>query len=169
MEAAKAARAAPLGPDPPRAVDVLLDGLVLRLTSGYAAAAPTLARALEMLLALKMGPDEPGRWLWLAGGRVSVLVAIELWDPEAGHALAARQAQFARDTGALLHLQLALSFLARTHLLAGELTTAALMIEEDRLIAEATGNPPLLNAAMTLAAWRGQEARGVGADRGHLG
>ena len=38
---------------------------------------------------------------------------------------------------------LALSFLARTHLLAGELTTAALMIEEDRLIAEATGNPPI--------------------------
>ena len=42
-----------------------------------------------------------------------------------------------------MHLQLALSFLARSHLLAGELTTAALMIEEDRLIAEATGNPPL--------------------------
>ncbi len=85
------------------------------------------------------------------------------------HALAARQAQFARDTGALLHLQLALSFLARSHLLAGELTTAALMIEEDRLIAEATGNPPLRSARMMLAAWRGQEARGVGADRGHLG
>jgi DNA-binding CsgD family transcriptional regulator len=55
-------------------------------------------------------------------------------------------------------LQLALSFLARSHLLAGELATAALMIEEDRLIAEATGNPPLLNAPMTLAAWRGQDA-----------
>ena len=32
------------------------------------------------------------------------------------------------------------------------------MIEEDRLIAEATGNPPLRSAPMTLAAWRGQEA-----------
>jgi DNA-binding CsgD family transcriptional regulator len=111
-----------------------------------------------MLLALKVGPDEPGRWLWLAGGRVGVLVAIELWDAHAFHALAARPAQFARDTGALLHLQLALSFLARSHLLAGELATAALVIEEDRLIAEATGNPPLRSARMTLAAWRGQEA-----------
>jgi DNA-binding CsgD family transcriptional regulator len=55
-----------------------------------------------------------------------------------------------------VHLQLALSFLARSHLLAGEFTSAALLIEEDRLIAEATGNPPLRNAAMTLAAWRGQ-------------
>jgi DNA-binding CsgD family transcriptional regulator len=158
VEAALAAQAAPPGPDPPRAVDVLLDGLALRLTAGFAAAAPTLTRALGMLLALNVGPEEPGRWLWLAGGRVSILVAVELWDAEALRALAARQAEFARDTGALLHLQLALSFLARSHLLAGELATAAVMIEEDRLIAEATGNPPLLNAPMTLAAWRGQDA-----------
>jgi ATP/maltotriose-dependent transcriptional regulator MalT len=32
------------------------------------------------------------------------------------------------------------------------------MIEEDRLIAELSGNPPLRNAQMMLAAWRGQEA-----------
>ena len=38
-EAAEAARAAPPGPDPPRAVDVLLDAVALRLTEGYAAAA----------------------------------------------------------------------------------------------------------------------------------
>ena len=58
-----------------------------------------------------------------------------------------------------MHLQFALNFLARTHLLAGELTAAALMIEEDRLIAEATGNPPLAYTEMMLAAWRGQEAQ----------
>jgi len=69
----------------------------------------------------------------------------------------ARQVQVARDAGALVHLQFALIFLARTHLLAGELATAARLIEEDRLIAEATGNPPVASA-MTLAAWRGQEA-----------
>ncbi len=32
------------------------------------------------------------------------------------------------------------------------------MIDEDRLIAEASGNPALGSAPMTLAAWRGQEA-----------
>jgi DNA-binding CsgD family transcriptional regulator len=74
------------------------------------------------------------------------------------HAVAVRQEQFARDTGALVLLQMALSFLSRTHLLAGELTAAALTIEEDRLIAEATGNPPFRSARMMLAAWRGQEA-----------
>jgi DNA-binding CsgD family transcriptional regulator len=158
MEAAEAAQAAPAGPDPPRAVDVLLDGLSLRLTAGYAAAAPALTRALEMLLDANADPEEPDRWLWLAGGRVGVLVAVEVWDAEALRALAARQAQLARDTGALVHLQLALSFLARSHLLAGELARAALMIEEDRFIAEATGNPQLRSAPMTLAVWRGQEA-----------
>jgi DNA-binding CsgD family transcriptional regulator len=158
LEAAEAARAAPPGPDPPRAVDVLLDGLAIRMTEGYAAAAPTLTRALELVLALDVGTDEAGRWLWLAGARPSTAVAVELWDAESWHSLAARQAQVARDTGALVQLRLALHFVAGTHILAGELTTAALMLEEDRLIAEATGNLPIAYTDMMLAAWRGQEA-----------
>jgi DNA-binding CsgD family transcriptional regulator len=59
--------------------------------------------------------------------------------------------------GALVHLQFALNYLARAHLLAGDLATTALMIEEDRLIAEATGNPPVAHNAMMLAAWQGRE------------
>jgi DNA-binding CsgD family transcriptional regulator len=43
-------------------------------------------------------------------------------------------------------------------MLAGELSAAALMIDEARTIAEATGNPALVNAPMILAAWRGQES-----------
>jgi DNA-binding CsgD family transcriptional regulator len=157
LEAAKAARAAPPGPEPPRAVDVMLDGFAMLVTDGYAAAAPTLTRALDLLLALEVTNDESRRSLWLAGGRPSIIVPVELWDAESFHVLAARQVQVARDTGALVHLQLALSFLARSHGGAGELTTAALLLDEDRMIAEATGNPPLGNAGMLLAAWRGQE------------
>ena len=57
-----------------------------------------------------------------------------------------------------MHLQFALNYLARAQLLAGDLATATLMVEEDRLIAEATGNPPVAhNAMMMLAAWRGWE------------
>ena len=44
-------------------------------------------------------------------------------------------------------------------MLAGELTAAALMIDEARSIAEATGNPAHVNAPMILAAWRGTEAQ----------
>ncbi|HEX4624567.1 MAG TPA: LuxR C-terminal-related transcriptional regulator [Solirubrobacteraceae bacterium] len=158
LETAEAARAAPPGPQPPRVVDVLLDGLAMRLRDGYAAAAPTLTQALRLLLALDITRPEVSRWRWLVGGRVSSLVALELWDAESLHTLAARQAQLARDTGALVHLQLGLSALARSHLLAGEPAATALLVEEDRLIAEATGNPALRNAAVTLAAWRGQES-----------
>jgi len=159
-EVAEAARAALPGLDPldpPRAVDVVLDALALRLTQGHAAAAPALARALELVLALDFGTDETGRWLWLAGGRISQIIALELWDAESWYAMAARQAEFARGAGALVHLQFALNYLARAHLLAGDLATTARMIEEDRLIAEATGNPPVAHNAMMLAAWQGRE------------
>jgi DNA-binding CsgD family transcriptional regulator len=156
--AAEAARAAPPGPDPPRPVDVLLDGFALRLTEGYAAAAPTLTRALQLVVALDVTDDRVGRWLWLAGGRATVwLVALELWDAESWHALVSAQARFARDTGALVQLQYALNSLAAAHLFAGELSAAARLLDEERLIGEATGSPPIGYTEMTLAAWRGRE------------
>ncbi|HLQ52929.1 MAG TPA: AAA family ATPase [Streptosporangiaceae bacterium] len=153
LDAAEAARALPPGPDPPRAVDVLLDAFAIRLTDGHAAAAPTLTRALKLALAPSVANDETGRWLI----HERVLIGLELWDDKASHALAAREAQFARDTGAPLYWRLALNLLARSHVLAGELATAALLIEEDRLIAEVTGIPPIAYTEMMLAAWRGQE------------
>jgi DNA-binding CsgD family transcriptional regulator len=156
---AAAARAAPPGPVPPRTVDVVLDAFAIRLIDGYAAAAPTLARALELLLATDITDGEGSRWLSLSGARDSNIVALEMWDDEAVHLLVARQVQVARETGALAHLQFALSFLARSHMLAGELTTAAVVLDEAGLIAEATGNPALVNAPMILAAFRGDEAQ----------
>jgi DNA-binding CsgD family transcriptional regulator len=154
---AKAARAAPTGTAPPRTVDVLLEAFAIRLTEGYAAAAPTLARALELLLAMDVSNEDVGRRLSLSGSRNGNIVALELWDDEALHRLAARQVQAARDAGALVHLQFALSFLTRSHMLAGDLTAATLTIDETRSLAEATGNPAPVNAPMILAAWRGHE------------
>jgi DNA-binding CsgD family transcriptional regulator len=156
---AAAARAAPPGPVPSRAVDALLDGFALRLTDGFAAAAPTLAKALELLLAENVSKGDTSSWLSVSSARNSNMVALEMWDDEALHVLAARRVQLARDTGALGHLQFALTFLARSHMLAGELTEATSLIDEARLIGEATGNPALVNAPMILAAWRGQEAQ----------
>jgi DNA-binding CsgD family transcriptional regulator len=155
-EVAEAARAAPPGPYPPRAVDVLLDALAMRLTQGYAAAAPAMARALELLLTMDVSTEEARRWLWLAGGRAGS-IAIELWDAESWYALAARQVQVARDTGALVQLRFAITHLGLYHIVGGELSTAARLIEEDHLIAEVTGPPTVAYAAMMLAAWQGRE------------
>jgi DNA-binding CsgD family transcriptional regulator len=156
---AEAARAARSGRAPPRAADVLLDAFATRVTDGYAAAAPALARGLELLLASDATNEDVGRSLALVSNRASAIVALELWDVEAFHLLASRRVQLARDTGALVHLRFALSFLARSQLLAGEVTAATSTIDEAQLIAEASGNLPLVNAPMILAAWSGQEER----------
>jgi DNA-binding CsgD family transcriptional regulator len=155
---AAAARAGPPAAVPPRTVDVLLDAFAIRLTDGYAAAAPALARALGRLLATDASYEDVGRWLSFSRLRDGINIALELWDDDAGHVLAARQVEAARDTGALVHLYFALSLLAGSHILAGELTTAALLTDEARLIAQATGTPPHVNTPMLLAAWRGDEA-----------
>ncbi|HXB48759.1 MAG TPA: AAA family ATPase [Streptosporangiaceae bacterium] len=159
-EAAEAARAAPPGPQPQRPVNVLLDAVALRLTQGYAAGAPALKRGLEGVLALTAGTGlDDDSELWLAGASAGQMAAFELWDAESARALAARQVQVARDAGALRFLQFGLMHLALPHVLAGELAAAARLIEEDRLIAEAAGNRPAASAEVSLAAWRGREAR----------
>ncbi len=156
-EAAEAARAAPPGLDQPGAVDVVLDAVALRFTEGYAVAAAALTRALELVVSLDAGAGETRRWRWLAGSRASGIIARKLWDFESWRAMAARRVQVARDMGALVQLQFALNFLALFHILAGELRAARQLLDEDRLIAEATGNPPVGYAAMMLAAWQGRE------------
>src|SRR4029077_17250588 len=102
--------------------------------------------ALEHLLALDISAESAGRWRSLSGLRDSNIVAEELWDDDAMYVLAARQVQAARDTGALGRLLFALSFLARNHMLAGELTESGQLIDEARVIAEATGNAALVSA-----------------------
>ncbi len=158
LQTAEAARDAPSLPGPPRPVDVLLDAFAIRLTQGYKAAAPVMARALDMILNLApVSGIEINDWLWLTGARAGGILALELWDADSLQALAARQVQTARTAGALVHLQFALNFLTTTHMLAGELDIAASLLAEERMIAEATGNPPVAYTAMTIAAWRGRE------------
>jgi DNA-binding CsgD family transcriptional regulator len=154
---AQAARAAPTGAAPPRTEDVLLEAFAIRLTEGYAAAAPALGRSLELLLATGVTNEDGSQRLSLSSSRNSNIVALEMWDDAALHRFAVRQVQVARDAGALVHLQFALSFLVRSHMLAGDMTAATLAIDETRSIAEATGNPALVSAPMILAAWRGDE------------
>ena len=111
------------------------------------------------MLAPHPATDDHGHWLWFAVAGNAITVAQELWDADAWRALTARHEQFARDSGALVHLQFALNMLAWVHVLAGELTESARALEEERMIAEATGNPPISYTEMVVAAWRGQEAR----------
>jgi hypothetical protein len=88
-ELAEATRAAPPAADPPRAVDLLLDGLAARSAEGYRAGAPVLRRALRALQDEVSGDDT--RWLWLG-----CHTAMDLWDDEACRSMAARHVTQAR-------------------------------------------------------------------------
>jgi DNA-binding CsgD family transcriptional regulator len=55
-------------------------------------------------------------------------------------------------------LQFALTFLARAQLAFGRLSEAAILVEEERSLAQAVENPTLGSPEMLLAACRGQEA-----------
>jgi DNA-binding CsgD family transcriptional regulator len=95
-EAAEAARAAPATPQPPSAIDLLLDGLATRFTEGYAAGVPPLRRALDAFRGVEGLTARDARWLWLA-----CRMAQDLWDDELWYELATRGLRVARETGAL--------------------------------------------------------------------
>ncbi len=106
-EVAKAARAAARAgssSQPPRALDLLLDGLVTRFTEGYPAGVAPLRRALQALQALLREHGLVGREVRFAWG-----VCPELWDDEAWHELASLGVRTARDTGALTALPVRLT------------------------------------------------------------
>jgi DNA-binding CsgD family transcriptional regulator len=155
-EIAAATRTAPSGPVPPRAEDILLDALAIRLLEGHTAAVPMLAQAQREILGLGSDTDA-SRYLWLVGMRAGGIVAGELWDDDARHALAARQADVAREAGAIVQLRYAINFRAWTHLDAGEVTAAARLVDEDHLIAETTGTSPVAFCAALVAGWQGNE------------
>ena len=149
---AEAARDALPPPGSPRAVDLLLDGLAIRFTDGYAASAPALKRALA---AVREEGDRSGqdvRWPWTARR-----VAPDLFDDDAWHALATRNVQLARDAGALAVLPLALNLLSLLRSFEGDLVAAAALTDEADEIAEATGTQPIVIGRILLAGCRGNE------------
>jgi DNA-binding CsgD family transcriptional regulator len=150
---AEAAQAAPASPEPPRAIDLLLDGLAIRFTEGYSAGLPPLRTALDAFRDIDETAVADVRWLWLA-----CRLAQDLWDDELWYELASRGLRIARDTGSLGMLPIAATYRASLHVHAGAFGAAASLIEEADAITQATQTAPLKYAALMLAAWRGNEA-----------
>src|SRR4051812_7720741 len=155
-EAAEAAQAAPPAPHPPRAIDLLLDGLATRFTDGYEAGLPPLRRALGSFRDVEGLTAGDVRWLWLA-----CRLAQDLWDDELWHVLATRGLNVARETGALSVLPIAATYRASLHVHAGAFGAATSLIEEADAITLATDMAPLKYASLMLAAWRGNETDGL--------
>ncbi|GAB2603130.1 ATP-binding protein [Pseudactinotalea suaedae] len=156
---AHAALDAPPPGVPVRPVDLLLDGLTTTLTSGCAAGASELRRALEAFRDSRRGrrgselDPQNDRWLWLAARNAVAILDDELLDT-----LASRNVRLARAAGALAALPAALSFLSITSVLEGELARAAELAAEATAITGAIGGVQLRHAHVILSAWRGDRA-----------
>src|SRR5690349_8624766 len=152
IEVARVAAAAPPPPNRPRPPDLLLDGLTALFTRGYTAALPLLRQAVAAAEENTPADEEP-HWLWLA-----CVMASHVWDDERWELLSRRYIQLVRQLGALSELPLALDRRIRPLLFAGKLTTAAALLDETRTVEDATGNPPWHYGALSLAAFRGNQA-----------
>jgi DNA-binding CsgD family transcriptional regulator len=148
---ADAARRAPPSPAPPRAPDLLLDGLALLQSEGYRSGTPMLKRALRAFRSEELSSEDGISWLWLA-----CRTAMDLWDDESWFVLSARQVTLARDAGALTVLPLALNLQAGIHIFAGQFAAAEAFGAEARAVSEAIANPDVPFARLNLAGWRGQ-------------
>jgi hypothetical protein len=149
---ASAACAAPPAPSPPRPADLLLDGLTTRFTRGYAAALPSLERALRAFLHEERHGKDDLRWYGLASR-----VAPDLWDDESWRRVTSRYVALAREAGMLTVLPLASSIRAGVHMLAGDSAAASALLDEVETITRATGNAPVRHASLLLTCLGGQE------------
>jgi len=146
-----------LGPQPPNAFDVLLDGLITRCRDGYGAAVEPLVRGLKEFRRSSEGTETRAEAIppcWPAS-----LVAADLWDDTAWNAITGTSVRLHRDAGALPSALYALDqravFLAHT----GDLQGAENLADEAAAIANAIGHPVLSQATFMLDALRGKEIR----------
>jgi DNA-binding CsgD family transcriptional regulator len=152
-DVARATRTAPAPLTKGRAPDLLLDGLALLVTEGYAAGSPALRRALVAVRSQDISGEEGLGWLWLAE-----MAAIAVWDDETWHILASRHVKLARDAGALSELPLAVLSRYLMYIHAGELEQGAALIAEAQAVADATGSQLGPYGGLGAAAFRGREA-----------
>ena len=133
---------------PSRPADLLLEALVARFGRGYEHGVKAMREAT-----LAFAAETDIRWLWIAA-----TAAVDRWDEEAWCELAGRQADLAREAGALAVLPFALNSLAGFKLIAGDFAAAAALVQEADTVSAATGNTPIAYALLALAAWQGRDA-----------
>jgi len=151
-DVARSALAGPRPPGPPRASDLLLDGLALLIAEGPATGTGVVKHALDAFRGDDVSVEERLRWSWLAAR-----AAAFIWDYDSWDLLTARQIQLARDAGALAVLPLTLSTTAGVRLFSGQLSMAASLVEQVEAVADATDARTARYAAIAVAALRGHE------------
>ncbi|WP_456975468.1 helix-turn-helix transcriptional regulator [Geodermatophilus sp. SYSU D00815] len=148
-EVAGAVRAAPR-PHAPRKDDVLLDGLAVLFTEGYAAAVPRLRQGVRGFVTEDLTVDEGLRFAWLAAA-----TAASLWDDGNWDVLTRRHLAETRQAGALSALPLALNTRAVVQVFSGDLASADSSVQEAEWVGDVTTSGLAPYGAIALLAFRG--------------
>jgi DNA-binding CsgD family transcriptional regulator len=135
----------------PPVLDLLLRGLAVRFTDGYAAAHPILTEALAAARD-EGSPPDLSRWLWLA-----CRVAGDLWEDEVWQELTTLDLRLAEAAGCLAVLPYTLTYRSIVDVHSGDFDSAATLVADADAIMEVTGHPPFAYTSLVLAAWRGEE------------
>jgi DNA-binding CsgD family transcriptional regulator len=148
LEAAEAAMA-PVRGRSSRAIDLLLDALITRQAHGYAAALPSVARALDTF------QREGFRRENIASCWLACQLAMDLWNDTACANIASGLSVVARERAALTVLPFSLNYSAAHQLFAGRFDLAEQLVDEAADITTATRNIAIADFSVLLAAWRG--------------
>jgi DNA-binding CsgD family transcriptional regulator len=146
----------------PRACDLLLGGLALLISEGYAVGAPALKAALQAFRDASLTEEDELRWLWLA-----CHIARALGDDVAWDELTGRQVELARRAGALSLLPVALDERVHADLFCGRVAAAVSHAAEAGSVLEATASHLTLRGPIALAIWRAQESEVRALIEGH--
>jgi DNA-binding CsgD family transcriptional regulator len=165
VQLARSIHALPSLSESARATDVLLAGIAVQATDGYAASLPLLRRALTMLLADPESTHERSRrdqvgLLWF-GSRV----AANIWDAGLLFRLAARMVSAAGASASVTLRASIASDAAHVALLAGDVSLARTLSDETLVMKAAAGLSPrfMRQGPLALAAWQGRAHSAEGA------
>jgi DNA-binding CsgD family transcriptional regulator len=146
---ARASQALPMD-STPSATQLLVRGIATWLADGYAAGAPTLKEAIRQHLDDSPDPD-------FVGFAFRVM-AINLGDGDAWHAMITGQARLAHERGMLSWLPFTVDGAAEFAIHSGGLTQAEILMAEAGRVDPATTAATTPRIALQVAGWRGDAA-----------
>jgi len=156
LEVSRAARAAPPPAGAPRPCDLLLDGLTTMIVQGRAAAEPVLRRAVAAFLGDQVSGED-----WLQWGILAQMATMGVWDFDSWVLLSTRHVDFARASGALAPLSIALNGRGSVATQCGDFETATSLAAEKDVVNEVTGIRQAATCDLLLAGYRGRPAKAV--------
>ena len=153
LEVSLAAQAAPRPARSPRPGDLLLDGLTTMIVQGRAAAEPAMRRVVAAFLGDQVSDEDRLKW-----GVLAQVASMYVWDFDSWATLSTRDVEFARASGALAPLNIALNARGMAVTLCGDFETATSLAAEKDVVAEVTGIRLAATCDLLLAGYRGRPA-----------